>query len=698
MADTVFSLESLKELLSTLSGDAKNTLETFISKLEKTGQQSITLAESFSKIGPVLTEQLVKLKHIGESFSSVFEKAGEGIDFLIDQYKNLGEESKINGAKTVLGLEPLLNFLPKTAAAFGSLADVGNTSGTKISKTFADIEPILGKAFANSRMGILAKSMMEGADSANALENNIISMAASSGDLNSVLGDGNDITGSLNIEYASLVEMTHNVADATNHTIGETMNFAKALSIIPGALRETISVTEDLGSSMNELDASLKLASSYGLEHSKVVENLNTMYRTFGTTGDSAFQALNSIYKTAQEIKMPLDLVTNTVNQMASSFNMLGDNTQAATNVLKTYGKAFQESGLGPDAITKLTQSMVSGIKTMSEGKKAFISSQTGGPGGLAGGFQMDLAIQEGKMDQVLAKTMEAMQRTIGGPILSLKEAGQNENSAGEFQKQVKYLTDIAGVAGNKEEAYRILEAMKKGTTKELALGKREGKDDLSTALQRGTEFQAKGNTELTKISNTLESQKLIQAHTQVEAIRQTIGIHNLVSQGMSTASRKAAGGGAIGMAHGTIPGDMKRSSIDDIIKDDYDRMRGALSSVKGVVNNIKPSEKKTEESVEIEEVKEIASPLKKSKSAKPIHLPPVTELPPPKIGRYAESSAMNKMAPVDVNLHHQPLDLNITIDIPELDAKIKKTTREVIKDSGKDRSDIRKIQGVPHK
>jgi hypothetical protein len=161
----------------------------------------------------------------------------------------------------------------------------------------------------------------------------------------------------------------------------------------------------------------------------------------------------------------------------------------------------------------QVISSMTEGIRTMDRGRQAFISSATGGPGGLAGAFQMELAMQEGRMDEVLSKTMTAMQQQFGSQVLTLKDAAENPALAGEFYKQVQYLTQVAGVAKDDREAYRILEAMQSGVTDMLTpAGEEDGTKALLSATERGTAEQQRTTSILTSMYQGFERAKLFEA------------------------------------------------------------------------------------------------------------------------------------------------------------------------------------------
>src|SRR5690606_22915210 len=137
------------------------------------------------------------------------------------------------------------------------------------------------------------------------------------------------------------------------------------------------------------------------------------------------------------------------------------------------------------------------------------------------GGLQTELAIREGRMDEVLQKTMQAMQAQFGGQVVTLEEAAGNEQLAAEFVKQREYLKQVAGIAGTDAEANRILEAMKSGVMDGVSLGRTEmetdGDKSLANAVDRGAEEQLRTNSLLMRTNQILEAGMLMRNYDYSE-------------------------------------------------------------------------------------------------------------------------------------------------------------------------------------
>ena len=127
--------------------------------------------------------------------------------------------------------------------------------------------------------------------------------------------------------------------------------------------------------------------------------------------------------------------------------------------------KGFQDTGLSAKQAAELIGDMTSGIAKMDMAEKGFLSSQTGGAGGLRGAFEIEGLLREGKTDEVMKKIEENIKKNFGGKIFSLKDAQESDYGASQFMMQRELLK--SGSFGikpqNDAQATRILEAMSNG-------------------------------------------------------------------------------------------------------------------------------------------------------------------------------------------------------------------------------------------
>jgi hypothetical protein len=482
-----FGDETVKKLTG-IQDAAKSLLETFgaFSKEASDMQRAVTKA----------------VEDVANSFGDFIQSSDLAVD-------GLGVLAIQGG----LALEPLMGVIPKSIAGLGQLGQAGYDAGSRITTAFAGVGPMLAKLGAPQSFIDMLGAYADGADRVYSLQRGVVALAASQGTLNSMIDQSTGQFVDLNRAYMDQTNLAYTSAVATGQTVQSMMELSQTIGSIPGALTESV----EAGQNMSQLVATSRLATGFMRSQSEVAKTLADMYTNVGTNGQEAFEALANIYEKAGDSKLRFDAFASTVLEIASSFKMLGDNTRAATEVVRAFDKAFQDSDISPAAMKSVIESLTAGVQKLDIGRDAFVSAQTGGPGGLAGFYQMEQARATGNMDEVLSKTMTAMQAQFGGNVLTLQDAAQNPALAGEFYKQVQYLTQVAGVAKDDREAYRILEAMQSGVMDILSpgAGAEEGSKALETAVDRGTALQEKQTSFLMRIHQDTELLKYIQSDIQ---------------------------------------------------------------------------------------------------------------------------------------------------------------------------------------
>lgn len=526
MADEIISIEALQKLKE-MTGDI--SLDPIINGMKTAGDMTVKLGEIVGQVSPEIGERLKQMgesaKQGAESFGALGEVAtgvGKAVQetwnkmtasstAYIQEQVRAGQGAETL-AKSMLLLEPALGILPQGVDGMGQFGSAGYEAGQKITDSFSNMKGMLqGIPGISEGMISTMERMASATDRAYAYQKGIIDIAVSQGQLSGIIDES---TGSLEAHGAAMDEMqnmTFETAQRTGQTVEAVTNLAMAMKAIPGAMSESLFIG---GEYKNQLEVTSQIAAAFGQKQTEVAAQLDKMYTAVGLRGKGAYEAISLMYKAAADSKLRFDEFNNSVTNIATSFQMLGDNTEASINVVKAFDTAFKDSDISPQAMSKVIDSLGKGVEQMKAGQLAFVSAQTGGPGGLAGAFEMELAMQEGNMDEVLKKTMDAMTAQFGGEVLTLKDAARNPAMAGEFYKQVQYLTQVAGVAGSDREAYRILEAMKSGVTDMLEPGgaAAEGDDALLQVTNRGFDEQKRTTNELVRIHQQIERMNQLQA------------------------------------------------------------------------------------------------------------------------------------------------------------------------------------------
>src|SRR5271166_3703252 len=139
--------------------------------------------------------------------------------------------------------------------------------------------------------------------------------------------------------------------------------------------------------------------------------------------------------------------------------------TEGLTAIMKDYATALEATGMSSQRAVTAAGSIIGAMGKMSMAQKSFLSSQTGGPGGLLGAVQIEKMLREGKTAEVAEKIQMALKRQFGGQGVVTQADVRDEASAAAFERQRLMLTSgTFGIkAKDEDEATNMLEAIKSG-------------------------------------------------------------------------------------------------------------------------------------------------------------------------------------------------------------------------------------------
>lgn len=668
MADNFFSIDALEKFKESVKDDSD--FIKFIEDLEKGGKAGVSLGEAMKHANAETklflrnaNEAINGMKNLNDSLNQVSETAKGMWNDAIEKAKEFTNSAEGNSP---IFLTHFTKIIPEAISGMGkfggSVKEAGFDAGDAFGKMkssitgIIDLLPDAGKKAANALLKI-GGEVAEGQAAYAGMQKQIIAMAAAQGNLSGVMDGSHKHFGDLQQDYISLVNISATVGAATGQTLESVQNLMWTMKDVPKTMSEPLQAT---GQSMNQLVGISKMATAVGIDQTEVAKKLSEMYTNVGASGDVAFTSLANIYKHAGDSNLGFEKFSTTVSDIASGFKMLGDNTKAATNIVDSFDKSM--NNISRAAFGDLIKGMGGKLQGLDLAQLGFISSQTGGPGGLAGGVQMEEAMATGKIDQVLAKTLEAMQNQFGGPVVTRKEAAESPELAGEYFKQVKYLTDVAGIAGNRQEAAQILEAMKTGVIDKLKLGQGEdGKDSLIALVDRGNEQQVKTTNQLvmqtyqimeqTKLLRNITDNKVVSGFNSEKLMGSDSYMNNAAGMAVNAtqvrtqeqfASDQIAAGGLTGQFHEGI------RAGDRLARIGLDKPSGEGSTSSGVSNTIN------------------GAPVEVTK---------------PRSGTILTNAAkqIGNVQRIQVDVSNKPLDVNVKVDLNMLGEKIRAITESVI-------------------
>ncbi|CAM6003620.1 unnamed protein product [Sphagnum balticum] len=262
-------------------------------------------------------------------------------------------------------------------------------------------------------------------------------------------------------------------AEATGIHNPQVEKYYSILGQVPGALDANVRGGKGVNETVSMLTATMQYAAGSGRKFEDITKDLTAAFKSYNLTGEDALQFTAQIGELANKFGVPLSDMENSLIATADAFKMYGNEAKGAAAIMNQYLGALESTGLSGSAAVDVVNNMTAGIGKLSIAQKSFISSQTGGAGGLMGGFQIEKLMREGHMDQVMDKVKSTLTRQFG-QIRTLQEASTNPQAAAQFEKQILMLRQGPLGTGEEDqteeqsmspEAWQATKAMRGGLT-----------------------------------------------------------------------------------------------------------------------------------------------------------------------------------------------------------------------------------------
>lgn len=528
-------MQQISDIMSGLNDTVSNIGTTLSVIQDKVGQSTAgfdqltaSASKSEKSIG-LVSNSLVK-------FTDQLQGAFNKIKGLSEA--NTGSIDDLSKSLVDIGSVGLSKILP-ISSAFSNLGDSAKGSGNIIDDKYKSMLGSITK---------VGEAVLRHAEANKKAELGLVALYARSGDLNETFKKTSSGIESLRDLTNQFANQMLEVSNATGTTTGETSNYAKMLLTIPGAYGHIIE-NSPVGS-INTLQAAMTVARGTTQDFTDVFSVMDQQFKNFAQVGEKPLELMSRMYSVSQSLGMPFNYINEQIKKTSDQFRFFGDNTSAALKLLSGFAPALKESGVGPAGIQEIVGHLTGAVDSLNIAQKSFISTQTGGAGGLQGGYQMDLLMKQGKMDEVFGKMEEALKKQFG-KIVSLEDAAKSPEAAGQLTKQVAFLRQgpMGDVAKSDQEAYKILDAFKAGAKPKIE-SPTENKNAFATVLDHGTALQERHNNILTKASNELDRFGSSVGDIDAKLVRQVAGtggeqrggpMNELVVKSMSEAKTNAA-------------------------------------------------------------------------------------------------------------------------------------------------------------
>jgi len=466
---------------------AKTVLSAFNDKLKSAGislKENISMTEAQVATFGALSSSIIGVR---KSFDGLANINSNGLETFTSQWKDLTD---------MIGNSPVTNeVIDRVKKVF---SDKG-ISSSKIE------EAAKGGMKALSALGA---SFFESADNGLRLQNAMVQLAAKTGNLDEIFKAAGPGLNKINLLLQNQQESLTKTSEATGLNAKTVELYYSQLGAVPKALQSIITSSSNANNSTSMLTASIQLAKGTGRDYKDVVDDLKVAFDSYALKGDDALKFTARISELSSKFGIELSEVQSALRSTAENFKMFGNESDGAAKMMNNYLGALVningKTAISGKTAIEIMSGMTSGIKSMSLAQKSFLSAQTGGPGGLMGGFQIEKMMREGKMDEVMEKVRMQMKKQMGN-IVTLDDAAKSPQAAAQMTKQMQILQQgpMGKFAKDDQTAMRILDAFKErekgGDFKDLS------NSIVEDQMKEGVNLQEKSVSELTKIRELLQ-------------------------------------------------------------------------------------------------------------------------------------------------------------------------------------------------
>lgn len=381
----------------------------------------------------------------------------------------------------------------------------------------------------------LAASFLESADNGLRLQNTMVQLASRTGNLNDLTEAAGPHLENMNQLLERQQDAVNLASQATKNSTHDVQEYYAQLGKIPGALKATVAGTDDASSSVSMLTATIQFAKGSGRDYAAVVTDMHDAVKNYNLSTQDALKFTARMTEISGKFGVEFEDVQHSLRETSNLFKMFGNDTDGATRMMNNYLGVLKGTGLSGKNALDVINGMTQGIKGMSIAQKSFLSAQTGGPGGLMGGFQIEKMLKEGKIDEVMEKVRQQMKKQFG-TIATLDDAASSQQGASQFNRQRMLLQQgpLGKFAQDDQSASKILEAFKAresgGQIKDLS------KSIIQDTMKTGVDLQNKSVTPFDRARELIEAQQGIASTLNLSTMQ------NMFTAGTGGRSRSGNG------------------------------------------------------------------------------------------------------------------------------------------------------------
>lgn len=283
---------------------------------------------------------------------------------------------------------------------------------------------------------------------------------------------------------------------------------------MPGGFKAIIAPLKIGSNETDILTASIQYATGAGRKQEEVFADMSKAMSEYSVSGGDALRFSARMTEVADNLGAQFKDVQSALHGAIDEFKMFVNNgadatsmTQGMADAMKNYVGQLVSVGVPAQNAIEMFKNYTTQMKNMSIGQQSFLSTMSGGPGGLRGALAVQEDIAKGNFDKVRSE-VEATIKKISGPLITREEAMKSEAGASQYVRQMQVLQQgpLGGLAKSQGDADSLIRAMKEGKPLAGPGAEKTPEEKLQDTMIRGQEWQKGSYTELTKVNTSLQN------------------------------------------------------------------------------------------------------------------------------------------------------------------------------------------------
>lgn len=523
--------------------------------LDNVGQISGTVNIAFTSIDSVLKRSGLSFENLSTSTT----KAAQQTALLTTAVLGAREAfTQINGVDTsrllttteqLVELRDIIRAGPVTGE-FTRALDAITSGMSRLGATSETVKKVQEEA----KRGVMstAAAFFTSADNIKRLQNSMVEATVSGSGLNELLrvvGDDFEKLDQVNEKYAGTLNRITKELGGTKKAQEQAANFMAMISSMPGGLRLLTQELEVNGEKFDVLSETMNIAAGSSRKQEEVLKDVNAVLQGYkgvladvGTSTKAATDFTASMATMTSNLSANINDVHSALMESASAFKMFVMDGADAANMTKGMSTAMENYVTNLEAVgvpaanaIEMFKNYTNVVKNMTLGQMSFISSMSGGPGGLRGAFKMQDAISKGNFEEIRQQIEQTIRKQTG-PIVSRDQAMQSESAAAQYTRQLQMIQQgpLGSLAKTLPEAEAVLKAMKDGSKlpAQAALRVDNPQKDANELMKAGQKIQKDSHGVLVDINASLNTLVVQSGLANRRTEKQILGTGNLGSLG----------------------------------------------------------------------------------------------------------------------------------------------------------------------